>query len=671
MNALPSIEIYVNDKSYAAPDLSGDRSVYIALFSEKGPDNTIEKMQNASMILNRYGKPNARKYGLGLYYAIKASLYTSNVYITRLLPEDATFANVRLSILNEKNENENLTLYNDANDENIIFVKYDKEDFPIKVNDKIYFENNFEKIYNVVEIEKQMQDNQENNKENNQEDTNQENNQNQNENILYKITLDKTVTALKGTKINKLANAVIDSVDNAKDTSYLKGDEKFVNSIFTFYPIGRGKFYNKYQIEFVRNEALEYLYVDEEGSPIYPYMFYDVYVFEVQEDGSRKLVEDPITVSLAPQSSDGTVFRHPVSGKELFIGTRINEDSENIKILVNEENVLNLFVGDSPNDINAIANRFAFYTYFTGKSLSFENGSDGSLYTSSGDIDWDKASTLLISAYTGKLNDELAKITDTTYQYYPIDYVPDPGYPAPVKAAIRELCDLRQDCLGLISTSNNSKYTQDLKARNEEVPYNTYNVMIYTQWRKIFDPYTGKYIYVPPTYHTLENHLDVDNRLGIAEPVAMFKAVVQEPVTLSYTPLRDQANELASKQLNPTIQEPDGTYVPTQYTAYKRLSILQRAHVVKVIHKFRKDIPKLLKDLLQRKATKEIINEAKRRVNKYLSEWLEGGKDFTKEALKSFNVNVQFDEINSTLYIMLDLKFIRAIEHIKIFMNVK
>jgi len=643
MKALPTVEIYVRDASYIQPDLSGDRAVYIPLFSEKGPDNTIEKCPNTSYILERYGKPNAQKYGFGLYYALKAALYSSEVYITRLLPEDATYANKKIKI-DTSDFAEVVQVQSDVKDSDTIPLTSDKVDL-FNIGDKIYFGNDYKNIYEVVDVIK--------------DDTTS----------TYQIKIDKNVTVPAGTEIHKVPRLIVNSVANANDTSELEGALLSDDSLFVLYPIGRGEYYNKLQVVFVRNTSFEYLYVDKEGNPLYPYMFYDVYIYEVQEDGGIKLVEDPITVSLAPQAADGTVFRHPTTGKELFIETRINEDSDTLRCIFNH-NLISDIVGTGPTDTRALVARYIFNT-LNEQELQFENGSDGSLFTSSGALNWTVAKSLLISCYRGELNDEIAKLLDTNYQYYLIDYVPDCGYPVEVKAAIREFCDIREDCLGIISTPNNSKYTQDLEARLNDLPYNSYNVIIYSQYREIFDPYTGKKIQVPASYHALEAHLHVDNTMGIAEPVAMFKAMLQEPAKLVYSPLFSQANDLASVQVNPTVQEPDGTYIPTQYTAYKRFSILQRAHAVKVLHKFRKDIKKLLKPLLQRKATPDVIKDAKRRIEKYLSEWKVGASDFTKEAITNYSVNVKFDDASSTLYILIDVKFVRAIEHIKVFMTVR
>ena len=632
---MPSISFYVQDVSYVKPFFFGGRNVFIPVLAAKGPE-TIQLMDSPSRIERVYGKPDNEKYSFGLYYALKASLYTSNVYILRMVAEDATFANKRVSV-DTTDYDPNPVVDADATDATTI--QLDNASL-ISVGDVIYFGNDVNNTYTVTNVDTSANT----------------------------IDIDKPATVTNGTKVHKAPVVTLDSVANATSEEAFPGDPGFANSLFTFYPIGRGEAYNKLKVLFVRNTTLESLYVDENGNPKYPYMFADIYVYEEKDDGSTVLLEGPITVSFVPKI-DGNTVRHPTTGREIYIVTRINADSEFIKVLANEENIPKL-IGTGADDVQALAARKALMETFSSQ-IPFENGSDGSLYDSNGKLDYTKLYQLLISVYNGTYSPECEKLLDTQYQYYPIDYVVDYTDDKYVKAAINTFTEIRKDVLGIISMPFNSKYTQDIDSRLNDVPFNNYNTMLYSQYRKMMDPYTGRKIYFPPSYHALECHLKVDNNYGVAEPVAMFKATIEDPIELVYELTFAQANELTNRQINPTIKEPDGVYIPTQFTTYKRLSVLQRAHVVKTIHVFRKEIPKILKDLLQRKASDAIIKEAKRRVTNYLNDWLEGGPLFTKEALETYSLNVRYDDTSYTLFIDIDAKFIGAIEHIIISLNVR
>jgi len=49
--------------------------------------------------------------------------------------------------------------------------------------------------------------------------------------------------------------------------------------------------------------------------------------------------------------------------------------------------------------------------------------------------------------------------------------------------------------------------------------------LLYVQYRKVFDPFTGEKIWMNPVYHALERHLYCDGAYFIAEPVAGIEKV--------------------------------------------------------------------------------------------------------------------------------------------------
>ena len=634
MKAIPTIDFEIVDRSYVESRTYGDRKVFIPIISEKGPE-TIELIDSYERLEQYYGRPDT-KYGYALYIAQRALLHTSYVYVLRVLPDDATLSNKRVSI-DISDYTTTPIVQNDYT--NTDTIELDDVSL-ISVGDKIYFGDNGDNVYVVNSV-----------------DT-----------ANNTITLNEHVTVAKNTEVHKCPEIVLDSVVNAKKDTDIKGDTGYTNSLFTFYPIGRGKAYNRYKIKFVRNKTLEKMFIDENGNVLYPYLFVDIYVLEDKLEGGTRIVEGPITVSLVNKIGE-TVIRDPSSGQDLFIGTRVNKDFKFIKILVNEEKLNTILIGSGYNDTRAYIARKLLIDSFK-NSVNLEKGSDGSLFDATGNVNWSVMTSKLVSVFEGTYSSECEKLRDSNLQYYPIDYVVDAGFPIPVKSAIVEFCDHRQDVLGLISLPKNSDYTQDVSSRKIELPFDSPNVMIYSEWRKIYDPFTGKDIWVPPTYHMIEHHLETDNTKGIAEPVAESKAMIKDKIELAYYPTITQANILAENQINPTIATPQGIIVPTQYTAYKRFSVLQRAHVVKVIHKIRKDLQLILRDLLQLKATPTIIKEAYRRVNNYMSSWLVGGPIASREALNSYSAQVEFNQKNSVLYVMLKITPVRAIESIYITLEI-
>ena len=172
---------------------------------------------------------------------------------------------------------------------------------------------------------------------------------------------------------------------------------------------------------------------------------------------------------------------------------------------------------------------------------------------------------------------------------------------------------------------------------------------------------------INPVYHAVERHLFVDGAYFIGEPVANIeKGAIQEKIKLAYRANHTERGDLIDAGLNPVIVEPEGKYILSQRTTWKRLSVLRQLHVAKFIAYLRKMIPPLLKDILQRKATQFWINQAKFRVNYFLNNFVEKPGSERYSILKSFNVNVVFDDVQSELNVLIDVTPIRAIERINV-----
>ncbi len=214
-------------------------------------------------------------------------------------------------------------------------------------------------------------------------------------------------------------------------------------------------------------------------------------------------------------------------------------------------------------------------------------------------------------------------------------------------------------------------YEADIDNRLNEVPWNTWNAALYVQYREIFDAYTGSKMWITPVYHALERHLYCDGAYFIAEPVAgIEKGAITEPITLAYRANHTQRGDLIEDELNVTIVESQGKYFLSQFTTWKRLSILKRLHAAKFIAYIRKVIPVLLKDILQRKATQYWINQAQFRVDTFLSNFVESSSSERYSILSNYSVSVEFDDVQSELNVYIDVTPIRAIERINVFIAV-
>jgi hypothetical protein len=80
----------------------------------------------------------------------------------------------------------------------------------------------------------------------------------------------------------------------------------------------------------------------------------------------------------------------------------------------------------------------------------------------------------------------------------------------------------------------------------------------------------------------------------------------------------------------------------------------------------RKDLPKLLKDLLQKKALENVLLSAKTRTEKYMARWLVTDNNTTDGIFSEINVTPTFVEEELKLVISVAVRPIGTIEKIEV-----
>lgn len=447
------------------------------------------------------------------------------------------------------------------------------------------------------------------------------------------------------------------------------------NNLFYFYAKGVGEFYNKISIQGVRNVALERMYTDDSGEPLYKYAFLDITIYGENEDGSSTILEGPWSCSLIDKVGE-QVVRDLNSGRELFITKTINARSKFIECSTGSNTSVLEGIGYDKDQLR-LRVMALFSVAFVAKTSTrgyegfyLQSGSNGIQYDQWGrlNINHPEIKQLLISAYNCSLQSEdgsIELLLHTVYPWYQIDYVTAAGYDVDVQNAARVLVDSRTDCLLLADTGPSINAEEDITVRKNLMNWNTFNAAIYCQYREIVDPFNGRLITMSPVYHAIQNHLNVDNNYFISEPVAgITKASIQDRVNLMYKPSLTDMQNMVEHELNPVITEPDGTYLITQFTAYKRLSVLKRIHAVKLIHYIKKNIPKLLKGLLQQRPSDYRVSVGRSIVTTFMNQFVDASSN--KYSFTSYDSNLVFDEERSEIFVSLTVRPIRAIEAINI-----
>lgn len=340
--------------------------------------------------------------------------------------------------------------------------------------------------------------------------------------------------------------------------------------------------------------------------------------------------------------------------------------------------VLSLFTGDSVFKVNTVGiNEFQFENGSLGTDGTY-TGLNAGQYNSLGTLDLASNTTLagkIKQAYDGSLTSvdgTIENISQTIYTWYLFDYIFSGGYSLDIQAGAKDLASVREDVLNLSDTGTSSiNADADITIRQTLQTWNTPNSAIYCQYRQLFDKYTGKKINMTPVYHAIDRHLYTDSVYWISEPPAgIEKGAIEDAVELAYIPNITKLGDLQDAGINSIITEPDGVYILTQLTAYKKLSILKRQHVVKFIHYIKKTIPGLLKDVLQHKATNYWVNEVKYRLDAFMNQYVEGSGPDKYASIKEFSHTVVFDELRSEINVVMSIKVLRSIEKINIRLTV-
>jgi len=651
----PAVYVTIEDASYIAPALEIGRTVYSVILCDRGPHNRIVTVTSKQEFHQLFGQPDIRRVSQSFYQIDKALDYTGKVLVCRVVPEDSDWANasLKLSTTSIQTIAEDFDFTTDS-DQIVCSTQVGYDSFD--VGDWIYADGD-----SNAEAEQIIS----------KDDTSG-----------FVIVLASNYTGTTGTasavKYTPFSGESTPNVTSADDLPATDPE-----AIYHFYATGAGAYYNSLRIKGTRNVEMEKMWTDDLGDPLYRYIFMDIAIYFVKEDGTERLIEGPWTVSLIPRNAEGNTIRDLTTGNVMFIEDVIDRESIYIKAVTGAA-IDQLVSGTTAEDKRLQVTLLLSESgpigtkNISGNGLALENGTDGTglFDATSGDISvTPEVLGLVKQAFKGDLisvDGSVEQLPECVYPWYEPDYVVSGGFPAEIQDGARHLADYRQDCVHLGDTGTNfNKYEDDLNARLNSVPWNNWTSMLYVQYRKVFDQYTGRWTYMSPVYHAIERHLYCDGVYFIGEPVANIeKGAIAEKIELSYKANHTERGDLLDAELNPVIVEPQGKYILSQLTTWKRLSVLKRGHVAKFVAYIRKVIPTLLKDVLQRKATTYWINQANFRVSEFLSQFVENPSLERYSILKSFDVSVEFDDVRSELNIYCNITPIRAIERINVYIIV-
>ncbi len=337
-------------------------------------------------------------------------------------------------------------------------------------------------------------------------------------------------------------------------------------------------------------------------------------------------------------------------------------------------------IDDNGIDVLVPFTRHSLYKNLIKYSMKLYSGYDGAnLHTSVGSLNMITPGTV-----TAKNAQELVvdfynnnqEIREVLYPRYDFDYIGEWTDKGRVQSAIINLADsigTTMPILGLPLAYNPKVVTsdlvdRDLLTRKEGLFWSSYNTALYSgQLNKTHVLASGRKIYLGTSYYALAAHLRIDNT-SITEPVANIQkgTIDTEFLNLTYAPTSLEIEQLRNEQVNTIISEPDGNYIIDQLTMYKKASKLSRINVVKVLHRIRKDLPKLLKDLIQLKSTSDITGDAIERADTYLKKWQVTEENEIDGIFESINVDGVYNSETYKLRLTITVNPIGTIESIDI-----
>lgn len=385
-------------------------------------------------------------------------------------------------------------------------------------------------------------------------------------------------------------------------------------AIVFFYGIGRGEWYNDFQIKISQhvNTELEGVYV------------VDIYQRQEEDDFVTGLASYEITetyeISFDYRELDD-------SGESMFIEDVINRYSTYIRCQANQDNCL-VAIGDGAD----------FSQPFSGGPVTLNNGDSGSLFDDDGAIVSDTATQILTQAYNGTLTktdgDSLEEVLDVDDIYFSL--VLDGGYPLDVKnAGIYTLTTTRQDCVGIIDNGDNVTIQDAIDAREDDHTYNTRYMALYEPFSKIYDSNTGRDIWVTPVVHMANVIPNNDKVAEIWYAAAGFnRATVATIKEMRFSPLVGDRDRFYLHQINPIVKFNVGYTVWGQLTTQKKPSALQDLNIIRLVLYVKRAMEQFSKFYIFEQNDAVTWSSVKVEVNRFLKEIQ------NKRGLTSYSVEV-------------------------------
>lgn len=696
----------VSDFVDAQPSTSG----FIPFISEKGPDNVLTRVTRSSFY-KKFGEPNINytnntSFGMGPYIASSFLEESNNLYVIRCLPPNATFSNIGVSVELESDGNHTVTSdpisgmntiqeietqlsgnFDSVGDKLVVAVfrglgrgEY-YNNFQIDINrhpDPTSLTANGSPIYILDIYQKQVFASQFTNEGNLDDDSA--------DYILveqFEVAFDPEARNNTGNSIfvedviNEFSNFIRCHV-NHEALKYLvikegEGDKVFFSNAFR-QSYGRTEheilsdlifpqtvnFDSSTQIEYGTGDPNVSLIITSPNTNIQGYLDSEI-------DGNLNIAEVKF-INLSPGDEGAELYydanysdtETPVSGSLIGISLKSDDDPTTVP----QGTFVTLYVYQDSN----VLVKESFY------GINMDEGDD-KLFNANGTINYAVANNILVKAFNGTLESSegsgiyVNEVFDTEEVRF--DAVFDAGYPTDVKNSIATLVNNRKDCMAFLDNGDHKTANMAINSRRygPTKDYNSPYIALYEMYTKIYDDFTGKDIWVPPTYHISRIIGYADRVTELWYPLGGFnRAVITGIKEMRYNPNLGDRETFIMNNINPIVRFGEGSAVFSQRTTLRRSTARQDINVVRLII----FIDKSLKDFCRRFIFEINDNETWSQISQEINRFLAEVKN--RRGLTSYSVNVYataYDIRLRRVKVDIELEPIRGIEqiHLRYFVN--
>lgn len=586
----PSVSASIVDKSFfsAAPSNTGTY-LFACGRAKKGPDNVVTTLDNINDAVFKFGDPNLDELGgdLTLYNVQRWLRAGGRVHFIRILPGDATHANLFLSIA--------VTNVN---------------------NDRL--------VYPVLESISGM------------------------------------------TSVPTIRTMVESSpfVDQNGATRYMLG---------AFHTTSRGVNVDGIGVRIRLMDSLD---------NTYNFRTYSLEVTGKDSLGNSTSIEGPFTVSFEPSSKDR-------NGESVYYANVLNKYSRYLKVIATPNNLteirdsinsnedvnplhLDIMFGADRNVVGneaAIHDQVIFGTPLTSglaanqqtvsvssdlaSVIRLDLGSEGTWNSNTYEL-------LMNKAYSGEIDN-----TITDEKMFEVDMILDANYPSTVKRSIVNFCDnVRGDCVNVLDCGLQANVEGTIAYRNSDVGMSSFRTLIQAQDMVIDDVYTGSEIKVTSTYFLADKIPSIDNASGMQYTFCgPRRGVITGFKSINFVPSEMDKERLYRRQINYIERDPTRTNFASQLTSQVAESALSNFNNVRSLMRIQRIVKRFADDYRFEFNDNATISNMNSNLNEILKPFL---SDRTCSSISASVYSSDYDRLNKTVRIRVDLVFTGLIERIRI-----